>query len=87
MKLKDGVIVSAVEDGFVVLDAGVGGERFNGMVRLNATGGFVAKLFEKEIALNDAIAAVTERYGIDSDTAERNVARVTDALVSVGLLR
>ncbi|MBR6270961.1 MAG: PqqD family protein [Lachnospiraceae bacterium] len=73
MKFKNGIIITSVNNEKVLVDAGIEGESFRGIIRLNETGAFIAeKLFEETD--EEALAtALTEEYEVDIDTARRDV--------------
>lgn len=86
MRLIDGVILNEIDGQFVVMDASDRDQRFSGMIKLNKSGAFVAKLLQKEISLEEIIKAMTEHYDITEETAKNNALRVIDGFKSAGLL-
>ncbi|MBR7077647.1 MAG: PqqD family protein [Clostridia bacterium] len=87
MKLKDGIILTEADGGFVAVDAGISGERFNGMLKLNETAGFIVNLLREGADSVDGIAKkICEKYDVDFETAKANAERVIKTLESVKLL-
>ena len=87
MKLKSGVILTEMDDKVVVVDASSGTDRFSGMLRLNRTAGFVAKLLEKDMEMDDVVKAMTEKYDVAEGVARENAQKVIDSLRDAGLLQ
>ena len=86
MKLKEGVIVNEIDGQVMAVDAGSGRERFIGLVRMNKTAGFVAKLLEKETDMDAIVDAMTEKYDVTADVARINAQKVIEAFQGSGLL-
>ena len=85
MKLKDGVILSEVDGEWIAVDAGVGGQRFNGLVRLNKTAAFVVRQMKEEVTIEDIVAAMTEHFDVTAELARQNAEKVIETLQSVDL--
>ncbi|MBP5669908.1 MAG: PqqD family protein [Lachnospiraceae bacterium] len=86
MKLKEGVIVNEIDGQTIAVDAGSGRERFNGLIRLNKTGGFVIGLLQNDTDMDSIVRALTEKYDVTAEVARVNAAKVIDALAGAGLL-
>ena len=86
MKLVDGIILSKIDDQYVVVDGSDREERFNGMIKLNKSGAFVADLLKKETTLEEIVAAMMEHYEVTEEAAKKNAQRIIDGFKSVGLL-
>ena len=86
MKLKEGVIVNEIDGQTLAVDAGSGRERFNGLVRMNKTGGFIVGLLQNETDMDSIVRALTEKYDVTAEVARVNAAKVIDALAGAGLL-
>ncbi len=86
MKLKEGVIVNEIDGQTLAVDAGSGRERFNGLVRMNKTGGFIVGLLQNETDMDAIVRALTEKYDVTAEVARVNAAKVIDALAGAGLL-
>lgn len=86
MKLKDGVIVNEMDGQVLAVDAGNDHERFNGMIRMNKSAGFIAGLLQKETSMDEIVRAMTEKYDVTEETAKVNAQKVIDAFQSAGLL-
>lgn len=86
MKLRDGVIINEIDDQVMAVDAGNGHERFNGLIRMNKTAGFVAGLLQKETNLDEIVSAMTAKYDVAEEVARENARKVIEAFESAGLL-
>ncbi|MBP1587066.1 MAG: PqqD family protein [Clostridia bacterium] len=87
MKIKDGIIVSRVDGNYVAVDAGIDGQRFNGMLKLNSTAAFVVEALKEETTLEELQAKMIKEYGIDDKTAAESVESVLGSLRSVNLIK
>ena len=56
------------------------------MIALNETGAFLWELLEKETGMEEILRAMTDRYGIDEATAQKDAAAFLDMLGEVGAL-
>ena len=48
MKLKNGVIITSHDDGFIAIAAGEAAASFNGMLKLNSTAAFICELLKND---------------------------------------
>lgn len=78
MKIKDGVIINEVDGQYIAVDTGTSDNRFNGMLRMNKTACFVAKLLEQETDLDAIVEAMKEKYDVTSEIARSNAQKVID---------
>lgn len=86
MKIKDGVIINEVDGQYIAVDTGADDKRFNGMLRMNKTACFVAKLLEQETNLDAIVKAMTEKYEVTAQAARINAQKVIDTFEDAGLL-
>lgn len=86
MRLKDSVLINEVDGQVFAVDMGGQGKRFNGMLRMNKTAGFVAELMKQEISLDEIVKAIIEKYSVTEDVAKRNAQKVIDAFTGAGLM-
>ena len=70
-----------VEDGAVVLNM-----RTKRYYSLNETGAMIWRLLEHEVAVEDVVARVVERYDVDEVEARRSVAVLLDELAVEALI-
>lgn len=69
MKIKDGYLLRKVADSYVALS--VGTENEGRVVRMNGTGAFIWGLLAEDTSEEAVIAALIEKYEIDTETAEK----------------
>ncbi len=86
MRLKEGILVRELDGGFVAVDAGVGKDRFNGMLKLNKTAAFVLDCLKSDTDLDGIVQSLTEKYDVDADTARENASQMIETLRGTGLL-
>jgi len=86
MKLKDGIIVRELDGEFVAVDAGIGEDRFNGMLKLNKTAAFVLECLRTDTDENGIVSRLTEKYDVYEATAAENVSKVVETLKKTGLI-
>ncbi len=87
MKLKEGIILSPMEDSFVAVAAGEAAKSFNGMVSMNATAAFICEHMKEETTVDALVQAVLDTYdGVTEERARASVERVIKDLSDAGLL-
>ena len=87
MKLKSGVIINEMNGEYVAVAAGEAGKSFNGMIKMNGTAAFIAKVLQNETDEDGVVAALCEEYDVDADTARANARAVIAKLESAGLIK
>lgn len=87
MRLKDGVIFTKVADETMVVTVGEAAESFKGMIKLNATGAFIAERMLQETAQEELVAALRQEYEVDEKTALEAVKAIVDKFESVELIK
>ena len=86
MKLKSGVIINEMNGEYVAVAAGEAGKAFNGMIKMNGTAAFIAKLLQNDISEDGIVDAICAEYEVDAETARVNVRAVVEKLASAGLV-
>lgn len=87
MKLRDGVIVNEVDGAVLAVDATSDSDkRFNGILKMNRTAGFVAGLLEHETELDKIVETMMIKYDVSEEDARRNAQKVIEAFQKAGLL-
>ena len=87
MRLKDGVIFTKVADETMVVTVGEAAEAFKGMIKLNATGAFIAERMLQETAQEELVAALRQEYEVYEETAKEAVKAIVDKFESVELIK
>lgn len=82
MKLKEEVIIAPANGETVLVDAS---GSFKGMIKLNDSAAFIAKLFEEDITIEEAVKKLMAEYEIDEDTAKKAIEGFIEKIKEVGL--
>ena len=86
MKLLDDIILNELDGQYVVVDVRDSGDRFNGIIKLNETGAFVAKQLQNNTTMDEIVAAMMEQYEVAEEVARVNAVKVIEAFRKTGLL-
>lgn len=86
MKLKSSVYVTEVEGEYVAVATGKAAQTFSGMVQMNKTAAYVVGLLQKRTNEVRLIKAFKEQFGVDDETARRNVTGILEKLRETGWL-
>ncbi|MBO4429066.1 MAG: PqqD family protein [Clostridia bacterium] len=86
MKLKDGVIITKLEGGFVAVDSNACEGRFNGMIKMNSTAAFIAVLLKNGADRETLITKMLEKYDTTEEKAAHSVDEVVNTLRREGLI-
>lgn len=74
IKAKEGFLLRKLGKEYMVVAIGEASERFNGLIRMNATGAFYWGEIVKGITLEDLVAKTVERYeDIDEAGAREDI--------------
>lgn len=79
MKLKDGFLLREVAGETVVIPVG-GDLDLNMMITLNDTGRFLWERLEKDVTVDELVAALLSEYEVDESTARTAVAAFLEKL-------
>lgn len=72
MKLKSGIIISELNGEFVAVPSGAASKEFNGMVRMNQTAAFIAKMLQKGAEEDEVVAALCQEYDVQESIARED---------------
>ena len=84
MKLKDGMVLGHVDGEDFAIATGM--KHFNGVIHNNPTAAFLFELLQTEQTEDSLVAALTEKYDVDADTARADVREMLDTLRAAGVL-
>lgn len=73
MQIIRGFCVREILDEIVAIPTGSAALRFSGVISLNELGKFLFELLEREQTLDSLVAAVTDSYDVDEQTARADV--------------
>lgn len=82
VKIKDGYLLRNIADEWIVIPRGEHALKFSAMIVLNETGAFLWNILKEEKTIADLIDAMRSEYGIDRETAERDVKAFVEQLKS-----
>lgn len=86
MKVKSGFKLMKVGVQNLVVAVDERAEEFNGMVRLNSTGAFLWEKIEKGSEKEELVSALLAQYGIDEETARKDLDVFLNILIENGIL-
>ena len=73
MKLKDGIIITQVENEFILVAAGEAGRAFNGMIKMNETAGLITQCLINNTTIESVVEVVCKKYDVDIEVAKQSV--------------
>lgn len=73
MQIIPGFCVREILDEIVAIPTGAAALRFSGVISLNELGKFLFALLQQEQTLESLVAAVTDSYEVDKQTARTDV--------------
>ena len=71
---------------YVIVAVGAATKKFNGMISVNSTGSFIWDQLEHEMTIDELVAAITNEYEIDADTAREHATTFVSNLRGVGAI-
>ena len=86
MKVKSGFKLMKVGVQNLVVAVDERAEEFNGMVSLNSTGEFLWEKIEKGSEKEELVSALLAQYGIDEETARKDLDDFLRTLTENGIL-
>ncbi len=86
MKLKQGVIISQVEQEYVAVFSGEAGKACSGMMRMNQVSAYIMELMMTDTDENALVAALLDRYDVDEVNARKSVCFVIEQVTKAGIL-
>ena len=86
MKRKNEFIIRKVAQQYVIVAVGEESKRFNGMIKVNASGSFIWDLLENEIDIDTIVKSILVKYDIDEKTARADVDRFIGVLKDAGAI-
>ena len=86
MKIREGLTLRKLGDQYVVIALGEASKKFNGIIRLNATGALLFECPRAGAGPDDLTAALMREYEVGEGEAARDAAGFTAQFVRAGLL-
>ncbi len=78
MKIKEGFVLKAVADSYLVVPLGSKVVDFSAIIKLTETGAFLWSQLDTDKTKDELLTALTDEYDVDNATASRDI----DAFVS-----
>lgn len=86
MKLKNGVIITSHDNGYIAVAAGEAAATFKGMLKLNGTAAFICELLKNDTDIDKIADALCSEFEVDRETALENAQSTVDTLIKIGLI-
>lgn len=86
MKLKEGFVLRQIGDCYVAVAVGLQTLDFKDMIRMNDVGAFLWEKLSKDCTKEQLVAAVTNEYQIDAQTASADIDSFLQSLKEADLL-
>lgn len=86
MKLKDGIVTNSIDGESFAIATGNAVKDFNGLIRNNSTAAFIFELLKTHQTEASIVAAVTNKYDVDEQTARADVNELLNLLKSKNLI-
>ena len=84
MKLNSGFI--SHKDGSSTLLVPTGAADFSGLVRSNATAGFIIECLKKETTEDEIVAKMQKKWEVSEEAARRDVQKIMKQLKGIGAI-
>ncbi len=82
MKVEKEFVLREIAGDYVIIPTGKTVLSFNGLISVNEVGAFLWELLQKEVTIEDLVAAVLNEYEVDEATAREDIQEFLDALVA-----
>lgn len=86
MKLKDGIVTNSIDGESFAIATRNAVKDFNGLIRNNSTAAFIFELLKTHQTEASIVAAVTNKYDVDEQTARADVNELLNLLKSKNLI-
>lgn len=80
MKIKDGFAMRNIAGSNIVVPVGKTAKEFNGMITLNATGGFLWDIFSQGATKDEALKKLTDTYEVSEEKASEDIDKFIELL-------
>ncbi len=83
---NENFVIRKIGTQYAIVAVGEATKRFNGMISVNKTGSFIWETLKNDLSLDALVAAMTEHYDIDAETAKKDAEMFVTALKGVGAI-
>lgn len=87
MKLKYNFVVRQIGGKSVAVAVGEDNAKFNGMIKLNATGEMVFDCLKSDTTVDEIANKLSKRFSVDKNIAVADVTKYIDKLRTAGLIK
>lgn len=84
MKLKEGFLTHESAGEHITVTTGT--TAFNGMIRSNATAGFIVECLKADVTKEEIVQKLLEKYDVSKEVAKRDVEKILGQLQAIGVL-
>ncbi len=86
MRLKSTIILRKIAGETILVPVGEDAVRVNGLITVNEVGALICDQLKEERTMDELIAAVTEQFDVDEQTAQTDIASFIHTLEENDLL-
>lgn len=86
MKIKETVVITKIDNYYVLVDTSTNNDRFNGVIKLNETGKALCELLSQDLDFNQLVDKMSELYDVDRSQLEKDITKTIEALKEVKMI-
>lgn len=86
MKIKDSVVITKVDNEYILIDTSQDSSKFDGIVKLNETGNTVCSLLKEDLSFDMLIDKMLEIYEGNRKEIGEDVNKTLDILKEINIL-
>lgn len=86
MKLKDGVVITNVDNSYILVDTSSNDDRFNGIIKLNDTGKAMCDFLNEDLSFEELVNKMLEKYDVEKDVLEKDISNTLEKLKEKGIV-
>ena len=86
MKLKESVVITSVDDYFVLVDTSPNDDRFNGIIKLNKSGKTMCDFLLKDITYEQLVNEMLNVYDVEKSVIENDINNTINKLKEINLI-
>lgn len=86
MKLKKTVIISKINDSYVLVDTNATNDRFNGLVKLNEISKDIIESFKEDTTIEEVVNKLLQEYDTTYDDLYKDVTNIVEQLKGINLI-
>lgn len=86
MRLKESVIISELDDGYVAIDSEISDKRFNGMVKLNSSAKIILDILKEDKNEEELLDLYAKKTESDVLEIKENVLDIVEKLKGINYI-